>query len=214
MDLSQYKKAWESQPEDQHKISAIEIYKMTQARSTSIVKWIFIIGLLEIIFWSLINFFMHKMGYTEIYDRLNLTYQLDIVSYISYAITIIFLFLFYKNYQSVSTTDNTKLLIQKIIRVRKTVKWYVYLNIFGALIAMIVFTVIIINSPEGLKTVLNVEENALDRDQLMTVYIVSQIFASLIFVGFLSLFYYLIYGILLKKLNRNYNELTRLEQPN
>jgi hypothetical protein len=214
MDLSQYKKAWENQPEEENKISAIEIYKMTQAKSTSIVKWIFIIGLLEIIFWSSINFLMYKLGYLEIYEELNLTEQLNITSYVSYIITFVFLFLFYKNYQSISTTDNTKTLIKKIIKVRKTVKWYVYLNIIGGFLSMIAFTIIIANSPEELDLLLDIQGQVVDRSQVITVYIISMIVSALIFIGLLSLFYYLIYGILLRKLNRNYKELTALEQSN
>ncbi len=51
MDLANYKKVWKNQPEEKNKISALEIYKMTQSKSNSIVKWIFIIGLLEFVFW-------------------------------------------------------------------------------------------------------------------------------------------------------------------
>jgi len=51
MDLANYKKVWKDQPEERNKISSLDIYKMTQSRSTSIVKWIFMIGLVEFIFW-------------------------------------------------------------------------------------------------------------------------------------------------------------------
>ena len=62
MDLSNYKKAWKNQPEEENKISALEIYKMTQSKSNSIVKWIFIIGLLEFVFWFVINYIGTKNG--------------------------------------------------------------------------------------------------------------------------------------------------------
>ena len=45
--LDKYKKTWSNQPEEAHKLSKVEIYKMAHSKSTSIVKWIFIIGLLE-----------------------------------------------------------------------------------------------------------------------------------------------------------------------
>ena len=47
--LDNYKKAWDNQPEDANKVSSIEIYKMAQSKSSSIVKWIFIIGILEFV---------------------------------------------------------------------------------------------------------------------------------------------------------------------
>ena len=34
--LDDYKKAWKNQPEGNQKISAVEIYKMAQAKSTSL----------------------------------------------------------------------------------------------------------------------------------------------------------------------------------
>ena len=49
MDLANYKKVWKDQPEEKNKISSLEIYKMTQSRSISIAKWIFMIGLIEFI---------------------------------------------------------------------------------------------------------------------------------------------------------------------
>lgn len=54
--LDNYKKAWENQPEEITRISTSEIYKMTQSKSSSIVKWIFVIGLLEFAFMILSTF--------------------------------------------------------------------------------------------------------------------------------------------------------------
>ena len=57
MDLANYKKVWKNQPEEKNKISAIEIYKMTQEKSNSIAKWIFIIGILEFVIMNSLYFF-------------------------------------------------------------------------------------------------------------------------------------------------------------
>ena len=43
---------------------------------------------------------------------------------------------------------------------------------------------------------------------------VSTLIATLLFLGVLWLFYQLIYGILLRKLNRNYKELAKLDVSN
>ena len=66
MDLANYKKVWKDQPEERNKISSLDIYKMTQSRSNSIVKWIFMIGLVEFIFWFSINYFATK---SVLYDN-------------------------------------------------------------------------------------------------------------------------------------------------
>ena len=44
--LENYKKAWNNQPDTEDKLSTVDIYKLAQSRSQSIVKWIFIIGIL------------------------------------------------------------------------------------------------------------------------------------------------------------------------
>lgn len=213
MDLSQYKKAWKNQSDEENKVSALEIYKMTQAKSTSIVKWIFIIGLLEFIFWTIINYFASKLEYTKIYDELGLAYFFEYSYYLSYVVVVVFLYIFYKNYTSISTTDSTKILMKKIIRVRKTVKFYVFFNISLSLIAMIIINILVINTPNGIETLLKVDSNT-NTENLTTIYVVSQVIGAIIMILILFLFYYLLYGILLKKLKKNYKELNRLEELN
>ena len=56
--LDQYKNAWDNQPQDIQKVSKNEILKLVKRRSSSIVKWIFIIGLLELIIPRAFYFFI------------------------------------------------------------------------------------------------------------------------------------------------------------
>lgn len=212
MELADYKKAWGNQPEDENKVSSIEIYKMTQSKSTSIVKWIFIIGLAEFAFWTILNVIVSGMNYVDIYEELNLLKYINFSYYMHFAVIILFLIIFYRNYASVTTVDNTKTLMRKIIRVRKTVKYYVLYNILGTIVIMMIFNYMIVNTPNGLDIFYQHEELNIPKEQMMTVYIVSQAIAIVIILIFLFLFYYLLYGILLKKLNRNYKELTKLEE--
>ena len=51
----------------------------------------------------------------------------------------------------------------------------------------------------------------LDTDKFLTVMIVVQIILLLVMCGIIWAYYQIIYGILLKKLNRNYKELESLE---
>ena len=44
-----------------------------------------------------------------------------------------------------------------------------------------------------------------------TTFIISQIIVGILVVGLLIVFYWLIYGILLKKLNKNYKELKKID---
>ena len=97
MDLAQYKKAWENQPEEKNKVSALEIYKMTQTKSTSIAKWIFIIGLAEFAFWLILNFIFSGLEEVKIYEELNLMGYVNFAYYFNIAIVVVFLIVFYKN---------------------------------------------------------------------------------------------------------------------
>jgi hypothetical protein len=56
--LDKYKETWSKQVEMPYKFSTLEIYKMAHAKSSSIVKWIFVIGILEFIFMNSLYFFM------------------------------------------------------------------------------------------------------------------------------------------------------------
>ena len=80
--LDNYKKAWDNQPEEKNKVSSIEIYKMAQSKSSSIVKWIFIIGILEFAFWFAINFFIPKSALDVYREIIYITLLLGLKFYI------------------------------------------------------------------------------------------------------------------------------------
>ena len=212
MDLSNYKKAWKNQPEDENKISALEIYKMTQSKSNSIVKWIFIIGLLEFVFWFVINYIGTKNGDLESFEKLNIINYIDVFDYFNYLVSAVFLILFYRNFSLISTTDSTKKLMKNILLVRKTVKFYVYYNLIYAIVFFIIFNILIFNTPDGINIISGIDN--FNQEDMMTNFILAEIAAIAILILILWLFYYLLYGILLKKLNKNYKELTRLNEIN
>ena len=208
MDLAQYKKVWKGQPKEANEVSTLEIYKMTQSKSTSIVKWIFIGGLLEFTFFLVLNLILLEPNYNEIFGNVNVTQFINFSYYFNYLVVALFLIIFYKNYVSVSTVDDTKTLMKKIIKVRKTVKFYIFYNVFINILMLIIYNIIIFNSPDTIKIILSNYDMALDESQMMTVYIISQVIAVVMILLFLFLLYYLLYGTLLKKLKKNYKELT------
>ena len=212
MDLSNYKKVWKNQPEENNKISALEIYKMTQSKSNSIVKWIFIIGLLEFVFWFAINYLGTKNGALEPYEKLTLISFIDNVSYFHYVVVVLFLILFYRNFSLISTIDNTKTLMKNILLVRKTVKWYVYYNLINVVVFSIILNILIFNTPDGINILSGIDNVSFNQEHMTSVFIIAQIVVIAIMLLILWLFYYLLYGILLKKLNKNYKELTKLNE--
>ncbi|MEX6625412.1 hypothetical protein PG913_07335 [Tenacibaculum pacificus] len=214
MDLDKYKTAWNNQPEEINTVSKVDIYKMAHSKSSSIVKWIFIIGILEFSFWILLNILTANSEYMKVYDQLNLTSFINFTYYIHYIVIIVFLYIFYKNYTSISVMDNTKELLNKIFKVRKTVKFYVYYNLITFIILSLIINIIIFSDKNNFKEVFNTENLIINNTNFFTVILISQILFLLIFLVLFWLFYQLLYGILLRKLNKNYKELTKFEDSN
>jgi len=89
--------------------------------------------------------------------------------------------------------------MQNIIKTRKNVKHYIWFNL--ALIPIIFIVVLnkVFNAPEFL-------EKMPEDTNMVIVWLLSMVLILIVVVLF-WLFYRLIYGILLNKLKRNYNEL-------
>ncbi|MGK0414752.1 MAG: hypothetical protein ACJA1B_002980 [Polaribacter sp.] len=211
--LDNYKKAWDNQPEEVQQLSAIDIYKMAHSKSSSIVKWIFIVGLLELTFWLSINLLVPDSFY-KIYEDLNLKKQAFFFTVLHYIVILIFLYFFYISFKKISVVDNTKSLIQRILHIRKTVKFYVYYNLAIVFLTSLALNIVLISDSDKLMKIMNPKNMSVNINQLITITIISQVIAILIFMALLWLFYKLIYGILLKKLTINYKELITLDEPN
>jgi len=198
--LDNYKKAWKNQPEEVSKLSTIEIYKLAHSRSASIVKWIFIIGILEFVGLNTLSFFMDIDKANEELNALGLEKFMFYFNFIYYGVLAYFLILFYLNYKRISVIDNTRVLMKKILVTRKTVKQYVIFNLI--VIALIVIIVAI--------TTIKSEFDIVSGTNIMLTIIFILGFLGLI-LGIMWLFYQLLYGLLLKKLNTNYKELAKLD---
>ena len=210
MDLDTYKKTWENQPKEAKTISKVDIYKMTHAKSSSVAKWIFIIGILEVAFWFGLQLMVPE-DYKKIYQDFNLMNFLNYYYILHYIVVALFLILFYKNYMGVSAMDNTKKLMSNILRVRKTVKYYVYYNLGGFVIATIIVNSVMFTNQDILAKTLNPQQLNVDINTLISVTFITQVITILIMLLILWLFYRVTYGSLLKKLNKNYTELQNLE---
>jgi hypothetical protein len=198
--LDKYKKTWSNQPEEVHKLSKVEIYKMAHSRSTSIVKWIFIIGLLE--FLIIIPFLFIETD-TKHFEEMNILWLHKTIDIISCAIVAFFVVKFYLNYRSISSLDNTKTLMDKIVKTRRTVRSYIFTGLSFISILILVMAFSSINNQF-------INETIFFKIGIIAIFI----FIGAIFLGLFWLFYQLIYGILLKKLNRNYKELAKLDELN
>lgn len=208
-ELELLKKDWKKQDANFPKLSYNEIYKMIHKKSSSIVKWILIICIVELLFWSALNLFIPEK-YLEIYDEFNIKTFLYITQGLHYLVVLVFIYLFYKNYKSISVIDNTNMLMQKIIRTRKTVNYYVYYNITLYVLLSIVVNIIMFSNPEALIEALNPDNKVIDDARFFNIMLITQVITLFVILGVLWGYYRIIYGILLKRLNRNYKELETL----
>jgi hypothetical protein len=93
--------------------------------------------------------------------------------------------------------------MDKIVKTRRTVRNYIFtgLSFISILILMMAFS--------------SINNQFINETPIFKIGIIAIfIFIGAIFLGLFWLFYQLIYGILLKKLNRNYKELAKLDELN
>ena len=210
-ELELLKKHWKQQDTEYPKVSADAIYKMILKRSSSIVKWIFIISLLEFALWACLSFFLKDTENAQHFDKMDSDYLIIPLTVLGYVVLAYFFFLFYKNYRKISVTDNAKVLMENILRTRKTVKNYVFFNL--AFMAITFVAVLYIEFDQDKVFISKAQTAAANGEAFMfyakTILLVAGVIA--VFAAVLLFFYWLIYGLLLSKLNRNYKELKKLE---
>jgi len=196
--LNKYKTAWQNQ-NIENQIDSKSLNKMIYKSSSSIVKWIFYVSLMEFTLIILMNIFI-KTDW-DFYKKYGLYHFILIVSVLGYLIAILFIILFYKNYKNISANQSTKELMQRILKTRKTVKYYVATTIISLMIAMFYSFWVILHSEDYEYIMDGLGENG----HLVVWAFV--IFSILFLAALLFGFYALIYGLLIKRLNKNYKEL-------
>lgn len=206
-ELDLLKKDWNKEDSNFPKLSKNEIYSLLQKKSSSLVKWLFYISIAELVFWILINTIPY-FNSEEYRARLDAIYGNEIVftalTIFSYGIILLFIYLLYRSYKSISATDNAKKLMESILNTRKIVKYYVIYNLVMVVLSFVI-TIYFYNSPES---PLKLAE--FNTSQMVT-FIFIMILVIGVFLFIIWLFYRIIYGILLNRLNKNYKELKKLE---
>ena len=208
-ELELLKKDWQSPKNDYTTFSEKELYPMIHKKSSSIVKTLFYISIAELVFWLFANlgpYFLskdYKEKLNEIYGHTTLYTTLTIISLV---VIVFFIYLLFGAQKSISVTDNARLLMAKILKTRKIIKWYV------------IFNLVMISSSTLMSIYFMIERNPEFQERLSTATTIEtfqigfKISLLILFcAGILWLFYRLIYGILLGRLNKNYKELKRLE---
>ena len=207
-ELDLLKKDWQKSDNSFDQVSETEIYNMIHKKSSSIVKWILIISILEVLLWTCLSFCFDSDDYLINLNHPELIQYFEIFTYFNYGVILFFIYLFYKNYITISTTTSTKQLMSDILKTRKTVKYYVWYNlgmlVFGLFVGYIIAFAY---NPE--MDAFKQQINSSAKIMAITIGVLS--FFSIALFGLLWLFYRLLYGTLLRRLYANYKELKKID---
>jgi len=199
-ELDLLKKDWKRQDKSLPHVEADEIRKMMHKKSTSIVKWIFIISIAEFIFWIGIESLSFFDDSLNIIKDMGLGTFYKVSLYVNYVAIFIFIYLFYRNYKKISTSNSIRQLMRDIIITRKTVKAYVLFNLIFFTISFAIVSYVSLNDVVS------------DEPMKVKLIAIGFIIAFLVVILLLIIgFYVLLYGILTKRLYKNYNILKEID---
>ncbi|AWH86669.1 hypothetical protein HYN59_16825 [Flavobacterium album] len=210
-ELDKLKQDWKKNQGNFPKFSEKDIYAMLHKKSSSIVKWILIISILEFLFWLGISFLMKDSSSQKQMESFHVDYITIPMTIIGYGIIIYFFCMFYINYRKITTTDNVKNLMSSILRTRKTVSNYIIANIIYLVVTCVVVFIIYFNKDTQLIATLHKYEMNGNAGMFYMIYILLAVICIGIIILFIWLFYKLIYGLLLKRLRHNYEELKKID---
>jgi hypothetical protein len=199
-ELDLLKKDWKKKTNFEQ-VTESDIYKMIHKKSSSIVKWILIISVLEFFILNGISFLVNNDEYNSF---LLVHPYLAIFEKLNYLVIIGFIYLFYKNYKTISILDSSKKLIKDILNTKRVVNFYIYWNVLVSTIF----------AAYGLIDGFTKAFNNVNSKILITstkFYVIFGV-AMVLLIGVILIFYHLLYGLLLNKLKSNYNELKKIEE--
>ncbi len=216
-DLDSFKKTWQEQPV-QPKYDSAEILQMLNRKSRNYVKYIFWISVVEFLFFSVLGLFYFFQGdesdsFRKILEKLGaqespeLESNFDLaylaIKVISLLITAYFVLKFYQNYRKIKIEENLKGLIIRIIKFKKTVNAFILISI----VILVAFTLVF---SAFLFYILN-SQNIQPSNSNLTIVIVGTIVSTVLCVLLIWLYYRLVYGIIIRKLDKNLKQLKDID---
>lgn len=216
-DIDAIKKTWQDQViSDGYNQDEIEV--MLNKKSRNYVKYILWISVAEFIIFGVINFVAifsndFHTDFTNILNKLQIRNQSEVefsldriynwMKILSLIITGIFVIVFYGNYKKIDVESNLKKFITHIIKFKKTVNIFIFCNVLllvlfiGSFISFLVF-------------VIRKQNIHIDNPTFWGL-ITGVILSLLICILMVLLYYKLAYGILLKRLSKNLNQLEKID---
>ena len=212
-ELELLKSRWQKQDVQMPQLTYDEIYKMILKKSSSIVKWILFISIGEIILWTGLALLVPDSSQKFTSD-IGLKQLMLFSNILYYTVFIFFIILFYRNYRKISTTDSIKDLMGNIIRTRKTVKYFIIYNLVSVFVMLLVVNIFYYTNQDLIFNLMVKDYGVLstmEKEQFFTTFFLIQLIMGLVVIGLILLFYRFVYGTLLRRLKRNYQELQKME---
>lgn len=217
-DIDSLKKTWQNQPAEE-RYDQKQILSMLNHRSRNYVKYIFWISAGEFLVFlvlgvlyvfqseednSLITI-LQKIGVRKTFElQMDFEHLYFLMKVLSLVVTGYFAVSFYRNYRKISVEENLKLLIERIIRFRKTISHYITANfilIFLYIGGLMLF----------IYKVLNLQQIQLSNPTLVG-FITGIVATSIISFVLLWVYYRLVYGIINRRLGKNLEQLKDIER--
>jgi hypothetical protein len=216
-DLDSLKKTWQQQPV-QPKYNDSEILRMLNKRSRNYMKYIFWISAAEFLFFTILGLYyivqskesdsflsiLKRLGVEKdqrLEDTLDMIYLC--IKIISLLVTGYFVVKFYQNYRKIKVQEDLKLFITRIIQFKKTVNAFIIINlallvIFSlALTAFVIYTLQYQNIELSSETTLG--------------FVLGLMISTVLCILLLWLYYRLVYGIIMKRLDKNLSQLKSID---
>lgn len=216
-DLDSFKKTWQEQPV-QEKYDNNEILQMLNRKSRNYVKYIFWISVFEFFFFSVMGIFyffqgdetngflsyLEKLGARktpEVENNFDNIYL--VLKILSLLVTAYFVYKFYQNYRKIRIEENLKGLITRIIKFKKTVNAFILISILLLVAFTSIFTFFIFYSLNS--------QNIEPKNSDLIVFVVGIILTTGLSALLIWLYYRLVYGIIMKKLDKNLIQLKEID---
>ncbi|HCN11034.1 MAG TPA: beta-carotene 15,15'-monooxygenase [Chryseobacterium sp.] len=216
-DLDHLKKTWQEQ-EVQPKYDSPQIEAMLNKSSRNYVKYILWISIAEFLVILGLNFYYSFIGddsesFMNILGKLGIENTVDlqadfahlyfVLKVFSLVLTGVFVVLFYQNYKKINVESNLKKFILQIISFKKTVNIFILANILLLVFFTAVLTVFTFY-------ILSQQHIQLSHPTLIG-FIVGTVLMTILSIVLIWLYYRIVYGIIMKRLGKNLDELKKME---
>ena len=216
-DIDSLKKSWQEQ-EVKTQYESTDILKMLNKKSRNYVKYILWISIIEFAFLLAMNVFYllqneEKSNFVTIVEKIgikstdamtnNFENMYLAMKFISIIVTAAFVVIFYNNYKKIRIEENLKQLIHQIIKFKKTVNAFIITNITLLIIFSSILMIYIYYQ-------IGNQDVNISHETLLG-FIVGSVIGLLFAFFMIWLYYKIVYGIIMRRLARNLQQLKEIE---